>query len=149
MSMMTNLLTSITRPMRMPKYLKPNTPEANKWMDEHKNSPNGLSYLAVSGLGLAAASIGLGLLGIKGDNETSKLIGGTGTAAAIACIGLDYISRYLNLSNEPDPTDSHGNSNRGFKPGAYGYRRKTLRDPISTVASHSGTYSGFTPYYGT
>ena len=106
MSMITNLLVSITRPIRMPKYLRPDTSEAKRWMSEHSNSSNGLSYLGVSGLGLAAASIGLGLLGIKGDNETSKTIGGIGTAAGVACIGLDYIARHSDFLSKLNPTGS-------------------------------------------
>ena len=143
MSMITNLLVSIARPIRMPKYLRPNTPEANKWMGEHSNSPNGLSYLAVSGLGLAAASIVLGLLGIKGDNETSKTIGGAGTVAAVACLGLDYISRHTDLLNKLSPNGSQDDtSSKDSQDGVYRSHPRTFRTPIS-VTSRSGSYSGY------
>lgn len=128
----------------MPKYLRPNTPEANRWMGEHSNSSNGLSYLAVSGLGLAAASIGLGLLGIKGDNETSKTISGTGTAAAVACLGLDYIARHTDLLNKLNPNGSQDDiSNKDSQERVYRSHPRTFRTPISVAALRSGSYSGY------
>ncbi len=129
----------------MPKYLRPNTPEANKWIGEHSNSSNGLSYLAVSGLGLAAASIGLALLGFKEDSETSKTIGGTGTAAAVACLGLDYIARHTDLLNKLSPNGSQDDtSNKDSQERrVYRSRPRTFRTPISVTALRSGSYSGY------
>lgn len=143
MSMITNLLVSITRPIGMPKYLRPDLQEVNKWRRE--NTPSGfkgISYLGAAGYGLAAASVGLALLGFKEDSETSKTIGGTGTAAAVACLGLDYIARHTDLLNKLSPNGSQDDtSNKDSQERVYRSYPRTFRTPIA--AFHSGSYSGY------